>query len=663
MGQAYFQADTIVRIADERYRIMMKFDDSCWQFQNLRTKQIRDYEVAQIERMRQDGSLTFVSNGDVTHCGKVNSNISPKDMEVAKLRLTYVREVLDIPNTQDRMTETIAQVWEKVRLPSQAPAFGSVYQWKRRYLQAGNDIRALIDRTSKKGNREPRCRKEVIAIAKESISSIYLRRQGNSIEATLTDAIMKVRRANEERLASDAIQQPTRRLISRLLKDIPAFDKEAARRGHEAARKKYRSVKGHRTTDGPLERAEIDHTHLDLFVIDDRTNQPLGRPYLTACIDDYSRCILGAYIGFTPPGYLSVAKCLKECFLPKNWISETYANVCNDWPAYGLMRELVIDNGVEFHSHSLEQMCLSLGIEMHFAPRREPWFKGKIERFFGTLNRQISHAAPGTTFANIFEKGDYDPAKHAVITFSELKKIIYKWVADVYHQETHRSLQTTPVNMWKSHIRFEDIRHPDDSTQLDAVMGTVHQRRLTHKGIEFEGLLYYSPELDELRHEKGDTLDVELRVDEDDISSIYVIWNKSRLYQVPAIKREYVADGISLWQHRVYKNYTSRFLDNKQDRDALLDAKRDVARMIEESLQQKSSRSRKRVARHLESSRSNAEKYAKAEKREVDQRQALDLRIEKSDMREAVSENASYEGGEYPLSQKLKFQAIKRKRN
>jgi hypothetical protein len=32
-----------------------------------------------------------------------------------------------------------------------------------------------------------------------------------------------------------------------------------------------------------LERVEIDHTKLDLFVVDQKTNLPIGRPWLTAC--------------------------------------------------------------------------------------------------------------------------------------------------------------------------------------------------------------------------------------------------------------------------------------------------------------------------------------------------------------------------------------------
>ena len=126
-------------------------------------------------------------------------------------------------------------------------------------------------------------------------------------------------------------------------------------------------------------------------------------------------------------------------------------------------------------------------------PRREPSFKGKIERFFGTFNRGIAHGIPGTSFSNIFEKDDYDPSKHAVVKFSTVKWIVRKWITDVYHQEIHRALQTTPARMWATSIRPEDIRLPDESTHFDAVMGRVYRRVLNHKGIEFEGLFYSSP--------------------------------------------------------------------------------------------------------------------------------------------------------------------------
>ncbi len=119
------------------------------------------------------------------------------------------------------------------------------------------------------------------------------------------------------------------------------------------------------------------------MVVDEQTGLPLGRPSVTACIDCYSRCILGIYIGFNPPSFQSVAACLKDCFLPKVNLKRDNPGIVNEWPAYGVMHNLVVDGGLEFYSASLEQVCLSLNINWIAAPRRTAWFKGKIERFLG----------------------------------------------------------------------------------------------------------------------------------------------------------------------------------------------------------------------------------------------------------------------------------------
>jgi putative transposase len=344
------------------------------------------------------------------------------------------------------------------------------------------------------------------------------------------------------------------------------------------------------------------------MVVDDQSGLPLGRPSVTTCIDCYTRCVLGIYIGFNPPSYQSVAACLKDCFLPKANLQRDYPGIMNEWPAYGVMHNLVVDGGLEFYSKSLEQVCLSLNINWIAAPRRTPWFKGKIERFLGTMNRSVAHGVPGTTFSNIFEKGDYNPAKHAVITLSTLRKVVRMWIADVYHQQVHRSLQTTPAKMWTSSIKPEDIRLPDETTQLDVVMGRVESRSLTHKGIEFEGLCYNSPELTELRRKEGANLTVEIRVNEDDIGSIYVLSPKtSKAYTVPALDCEY-ASGISLWQHRVIKNYQRQHFDKGYGVDGWLQAKGEIAHLIDESLKLKRTRTHKRIVRYRETSEQAAAK-------------------------------------------------------
>src|ERR1017187_1364864 len=595
MATACFEQGTIVAIEGSEHSLSRKIDD-CWQIEHSKTGRIVEYTQQNLLRMTAEQTLTFPGSVSMYRGGSASRDLSPADLELAKLRRSYVLAVLNTPNSRGPLEAAIHGAWKRLKSPAKAPGWVSVYWWKRTFLSAKGDARALVNDGRNRGNRDGRYPAAVLEFCEESISGKYLSRTRNSIQQAFEDALRRVKKENELRPACDALPMPTRRLISGMIANIPAFDKHAARYGHDSAVKAFRSVKGHSVVQAPLERAEIDHTLLDLMIVDDQSGLPLGRPSVTACIDCYTRCILGIYIGFNPPSYQSVAACLKDCFLPKVNLQRDYPGILNEWPAYGVMHNLVVDGGLEFYSASLEQVCLSLNINWIAAPRRTAWFKGKIERFLGTMNRAVAHGVPGTTFSSIFERGDYDPLKHAVITLSTLRKVIRMWIADVYHQQVHRSLQTTPAKMWTSSIEPEDIRLPDETTQLDVVMGRVESRSLTHKGIEFEGLFYNSPELAELRRREGANLIVEIRINESDIGSIYVLSPKtSKAYTVPALDCEY-ASGISLWQHKVIKNYQRQHFDRDYGVDGWLQAKSEIAHLIDESLKLKRTRTHKRIA-------------------------------------------------------------------
>jgi putative transposase len=274
------------------------------------------------------------------------------------------------------------------------------------------------------------------------------------------------------------------------------------------------------------------------------------------------------------------------------------------------MRELVLDNGREFHSESLEQVCYSLGIDMHYAPRKVAWFKGKIERFFRTLNEGVAHGKPGTTFSNIPERGDYDSQKHAVVRFSTLKKMLRLWIADIYHQEIHSSLQKTPTQMWTANISPEDIEIPKSLNDLEVVMGRVFARTLDHSGIEFEGLHYNSPELRELRRREGAKLKVQIRVNESNIGTIFVLSPRtSEPYSVTASEFEY-ADGLSLWQHEVISKWNRQNADADEGEPDRLRAREKMDRMVHDDSALKRNRSSKRVARYREASEEASVKTA-----------------------------------------------------
>ena len=102
---------------------------------------------------------------------------------------------------------------------------------------------------------------ETLDICNEAIETVYLTRERATKRDTLDFAVWRIMKINLTRhdRGLDALRIPSRRLIERLLSEIPAFDIYCARYGRQAATFKFRSVKSHTITSAPFEWAEIDH--------------------------------------------------------------------------------------------------------------------------------------------------------------------------------------------------------------------------------------------------------------------------------------------------------------------------------------------------------------------------------------------------------------------
>lgn len=611
------------------YQLAKLINNNIWQVIEVRTGRIHEFSTQVLQQHYADGKLGFMEDANKAAMSNKafkeqtdNFSLKAKDSELEKAKVcrAYVKAVEHLPCTRSILEAAIKEVWHKIHLPEKMPNWTSVVRWKKKYLTNGKDGYALIDAHHRKGNRKERYDLEVIEIARECIDSIYMKRERKTMEETLEEAVVRVTRENKQRPSVQQLPLPTRRLIRRLIDLIPAFDKYAARYGQLAANRLFRSKMKHLVTKKALESAEIDHTKLDLFVIDDESHIPLGRPWLTICIDSHTRCILGIYIGFEPPSFLTVGKCLKHAFLPKANLQEQFPEIRHAWEAHGVMEQLFVDNGMEFHSVSLEKACFAFGVEIIYTPRKTPWFKGKIERFNRTINDGVSHGIAGTTFSNIFEKDDYDPSKHAVVTLSTLRLIVHKWIADYYHQKPHRSLdQQTPAVVWNSSVLPEDIALAHNPAEMDILLGkTVPDKRVTHKGIEINCLLYNSPELMLLRRQYGEDLTVEIRIDESDVGHLYVILKDNQGYiEVPALNHEY-ANGMSLWLHNICRSYAKKHF-KKVDVYSYARAKTEIREIVENELQLKRRKSNVKVARYKDTNQQSAAKTNNAKATKIRQ--------------------------------------------
>ena len=525
----------------------------------------------------------------------------------AKAKLAFVRRLKNEPITASTIVPLIQEIWSDKALWkgqcvfTKPPHFTTVACWIRSYREAGDDIRALADKHHNKGNEDSRYGPEVEALADDVIETLYLVAERPSIADCLAILRGRVARLNQTRLPSEQLTRPTYAYLKRKIAELPAYDVCLARYGKRIADIRFRAAGKGAFAEGPLARAAIDHCRLDVIVVDDATGLPLGRPWLTLILDEYSRYVLGYYIGFEEPSNVSVARAIRNALMPKTETLERYPHIKNSWSAWGVIHTLVADNGLEFHGEALDGAASIFGMDIQFCPRRKPWYKGKIERFFGTLGSGPLAAIPGKTFSNILDKGDYDSLKHAVVGLETLREVVLTWIVDVYHQKPHRGLcGSTPADVWGESIERTDRWLPASSTVLDSAFSRRDTRVLTHKGIEYDSLLYNSNDLRVLREQFGQTMTVEVRVMDDDLGHLFVVSpDGCTLIKVPALDAQY-AKGMTRWQHMVCRRYQRRVQDDQSREISLLEAKERIRKLILDDTGRGKRTTHKRQARFCE---------------------------------------------------------------
>ncbi|MCL7751796.1 DDE-type integrase/transposase/recombinase [Guyparkeria hydrothermalis] len=498
-------------------------------------------------------------------------------------RLKYVQAVNELnleSFTEKTLTPVIANVAKEIGDPK-PPSWISLYRWIRAHKQAGSDIRALLDDNASKGNRRNRLSQGVTSIIKQSIDSVFFRLSAPSVASVYEDILLRIHKENRMRNPDDALVAPSYRTVLRQVRKLDPMLITEKRRGKRAAEREFRAYGQGVVTTRPLERVEIDHTQLDMFVIDDESHLPLGRPYLTVALDHFTRSVVGFYISFTPPSAISVMECLKHAILPKVALHASYPKIRNTWDVYGVFETLVVDNGKEFYSTAFEEACLQLGINIQYSPPRQPWYKSSIERYFGTVNRKLIDSNPGKSMKELVQLAEYNPAKDAVIMFSSLVEIMHMWVVDIYQQTFNERIEDTPSAKWRKAVeKFPPIL-PRSKSELEVVLGLQETRKIQPTGVQFEGLRYNSPSLAHLRRRLVDKPVVDIKIDPSDISHIYVLDPiKQEYIRIPAVNQEYTA-GKTLFQHQVIKNNAREHAQSTVNMAALFEAQERIQKVIE----------------------------------------------------------------------------------
>jgi putative transposase len=520
--------------------------------------------------------------------------------DAAKRRLHYVNAIAanGYPTfTKEYLAPLLGAAAEEIQ-DARIPSVSSVFRWFKSYQRAQKDARALIPRFDLRGSRKKRQSERLLQLLDDAIAEALKaspRANVPNIHARLT---AKVEVANRQTVNTEQLRVPSIRTTYRLLLSAEAYEMACLRNGKAAAIRRFRIVRGGVKTTRILERVEIDHTPLDLFLIDERTWLPLGRPTLTMLIDCFSRMPVGYYLSFSPPSTAAVVGAIRHAVLPKTLSSEVIPNlpIENDWPVYGLFEIIVCDNALEFHGVDLEGVAFDLGMTLLFCPKHEPRFKGVVERYLKTINYFFAHQLPGTSMARLHERGDYDPLKHALLTFGEFKQIFEKWLVDVYAASPHRGIETTPRRRWEEGLAVHTPHLPSDLRALQRRIGQTAERKLRRTGLELHGIFYNSDELGLILRRYGEGVTVRVVFDPEDLGEVQV-WGPDDTDPIAVRAVDFAfAAGLTLRQNKLIRETAAAAGEEATDRAALQRARESINAVVTELMGSRKLRARSRSA-------------------------------------------------------------------
>jgi putative transposase len=471
---------------------------------------------------------SFISNG-----GKLSVN------QISDFAIKTHKAYLQVCRKQDRP------------IPSKPMAESTVRRWYRAWKKSGRNIVSLLHNPS--GNRHSKLTAEQRWYIEEGIKSLYLTKQRLTIKSVHEYIAAKIDIENRDRVLDGlaVIPTPSYQTLCNHIKELDQYERLSARFGHEYAYKMTRNQGITPLTKRHLEKAQADHTQLDVYC--DVGIGILVRPWLTLITDSYSKSILGFWISPEHPSADTVMKALRCAALPKDF-NKLQSTTTLYWPMFGLPQELILDNGKDFIGRDLQDAAAELSITLTFAPPRQPYYKAQIERKFGEINKRLLAKLPSQVFK-------YEPEKYGLdfphLTFEDLRDIFIQWVTTIAH---HTPTQDgyTPNQLWLNSLQ----KHGSTSSGIEqgfieVCLSKTSERKYTIQadGIHFNNLIFNNEWLSRYRNKiashfaKGNPK-VEFKWSETDVGTIWVFDQLNRTF-FPVKSKQTFAHGRSQFNHNV----------------------------------------------------------------------------------------------------------------
>lgn len=432
---------------------------------NLNTNTIEQIKVSEFKIQSSQTQLDIMSIEDTT-------------WEKAIEEFNIIKPLL---NKLKRTREQVTQQSTKHNLSA-----ATLYRWIQDY-ETNGVVTALL-RKSRADKGSQRISEQTLKIVDDEIGKSYL----NNQKISISNLAVKIMLSCEEK----GVQKPSYASIRRRINMLPDEILLEKRLGKNKALSAQPIKSAFPGAEWPLSLIQIDHTKLDIMLVDDVHRQSIGRPNLTLAIDVFSRMITGYYLSFDPPSFVSVGMCIANSILPKDKILAKF-EIDAEWPTNGLMDIIHVDNGKDFRSNALKRACENYRINIQWRPVRTPHYGGHIERLIGTINKEL-HNLPGTTFSDTKLRENYDSEKNAAMTISEFEKWLVTFIVKIYHSRVHSSIKCSPLSKYKEGILGNGsvlgrgIPAPlKDSHRLFIDFLPYYERTIQPYGVQIHNINYY----------------------------------------------------------------------------------------------------------------------------------------------------------------------------
>lgn len=326
------------------------------------------------------------------------------------------------------------------------------------------------------------------------------------------------------------LTSPSYRTVCKIIERIPDDLITLGIQGTKAYQQKYDFLHI-RSAEKPNEIWQADHVLVDIEILNDRLKPQ--KPWLTVIIDDCSRAICGYELSFLSPSAQKTSLCLRHAI----WRKQD-----PKWEIFGIPTVLYTDHGSDFTSNHIEQVCADLKIRMMYSIIGQPRGRGKIERFFRTLNQKL---------ISIIQEITHSSTSPKYLDLKALNQLVYKYIIE-YNHECHSNLAMSPTARWQLNGFIPQILGSIE--ELDLLLITeAKSRKILRDGIHFQGLRYIDPILVEYVGEH-----IVLRYNPSDITSIRIFYKGRFLCQ--ALCSELSREKIGIKEIQKIRNQQRRKL-------------------------------------------------------------------------------------------------------